>query len=252
MGGARAGPTCTRAHRATGRHQGQPGRWKAPRSSPASGRFRSCCNVGRAAGELARRTGQPVVLGALAAGVLLGPSALDASLPDVQHALFTGEQTARRSPHCRRPYSPANPVGPRRRQVAETPRARGAREGARQPEPATTDPVGSYSQAAGYPEQVVPVRSDEVGVDLVAGQAVERPVVGGAGGAPEAGGADVGQSRAELVAEQPPGASRHLGVRTGEPRQAPVERSFSLRPWLGTCSGRPRRAGRAATGRWCG
>jgi len=51
---------------------------------------------------------------------------------------------------------------------------------------------GAGGQAAGYPEQVVPVRSDEVGVDLVAGQAVERPVVGGAGGAPEAGGADVG------------------------------------------------------------
>lgn len=48
--------------------------------------------VGRAAGEVARRAGQPEVLGALAAGVLLGPSVLGAVWPSLQHALHTGEQ----------------------------------------------------------------------------------------------------------------------------------------------------------------
>lgn len=60
---------------------------------------------------------------------------------------------------------------------------------------------GAGGQAAGDAEQVVPVRADEVGVDLVAGQVVEWAVVGGAGDPPEAGGADVGQAGAELVAE---------------------------------------------------
>ncbi len=62
---------------------------------------------------------------------------------------------------------------------------------------------GAGGQAAGDAQQVVPVRGDEVGVDGVAGQAVELAVVGGSGDAPEAGGADVGQAGAELVAEQP-------------------------------------------------
>lgn len=48
--------------------------------------------VGRAAGDLARRAGQPEVLGALAAGVLLGPSVLGAVLPGVHDALLQGEQ----------------------------------------------------------------------------------------------------------------------------------------------------------------
>jgi Kef-type K+ transport system membrane component KefB len=49
--------------------------------------------VGRAAGEVARRAGQPEVLGALAAGVLLGPSMLGAVWPSLQQALHTGEQS---------------------------------------------------------------------------------------------------------------------------------------------------------------
>lgn len=49
--------------------------------------------VGRAAGELARRAGQPEVLGTLASGVLLGPSVLGAVAPDLQHALLQGEST---------------------------------------------------------------------------------------------------------------------------------------------------------------
>lgn len=64
-------------------------------------------------------------------------------------------------------------------------------------------PHGAGGKAAGTVQQVVPVRGDEVGVDLVAGEAVERTVVGGAVDAPEPGGADVGQAGAELVAEQP-------------------------------------------------
>lgn len=45
--------------------------------------------VGRLAGELARRAGQPEVLGQIAAGVLLGPSVLGGVAPHVQRSLFT-------------------------------------------------------------------------------------------------------------------------------------------------------------------
>ncbi|MCW3474952.1 cation:proton antiporter domain-containing protein [Limobrevibacterium gyesilva] len=50
--------------------------------------------VGRLLGEGMQRLGQPAIMGQLLAGILLGPSALGALLPDVQHAIFpmTGEQ----------------------------------------------------------------------------------------------------------------------------------------------------------------
>ena len=44
--------------------------------------------VGRAAGELAQRIGQPAVMGQLVAGLLLGPSGLGLIWPEAQHALF--------------------------------------------------------------------------------------------------------------------------------------------------------------------
>lgn len=48
----------------------------------------------RAAGEIARRVGQPEVLGQLLAGFLLGPSVLGALAPTVNHALFQNAATA--------------------------------------------------------------------------------------------------------------------------------------------------------------
>jgi len=52
--------------------------------------------VGRLLGEAMNRIGQPSIMGMLLGGILLGPSALDALLPDLQHALFpkTPEQKA--------------------------------------------------------------------------------------------------------------------------------------------------------------
>ena len=44
--------------------------------------------LARAAGELARRLGQPEVLGELLAGFLLGPSVFGALLPDAYQSLF--------------------------------------------------------------------------------------------------------------------------------------------------------------------
>jgi Kef-type K+ transport system membrane component KefB/nucleotide-binding universal stress UspA family protein len=44
--------------------------------------------VGRTLGELMQRIGQPAIMGQLLAGILLGPSALGAVLPQVQHAIF--------------------------------------------------------------------------------------------------------------------------------------------------------------------
>ncbi len=47
--------------------------------------------VGRGAAEVARRLGQPEVLGELIGGFLLGPSVLGAMLPHLHHELFLGE-----------------------------------------------------------------------------------------------------------------------------------------------------------------
>ena len=44
--------------------------------------------TGRALGELMHRIGQPVIMGQLLAGVLLGPSIAGAIAPIWQHALF--------------------------------------------------------------------------------------------------------------------------------------------------------------------
>lgn len=49
--------------------------------------------VARGAGELARRIGQPEVLGEFFAGFLLGPSVLGAVLPNAYHWLFLGQTT---------------------------------------------------------------------------------------------------------------------------------------------------------------
>jgi Kef-type K+ transport system membrane component KefB/nucleotide-binding universal stress UspA family protein len=52
--------------------------------------------VGRLLGEAMNRIGQPSIMGMLLGGILLGPSALGALLPNLQHALFpkTPEQKA--------------------------------------------------------------------------------------------------------------------------------------------------------------
>jgi hypothetical protein len=52
--------------------------------------------VGRAAGELMLRIGQPAVMGQLIAGIMLGPSLLGLVWPDLQHMIFprTPEQKA--------------------------------------------------------------------------------------------------------------------------------------------------------------
>ncbi|HKT72943.1 MAG TPA: cation:proton antiporter [Steroidobacteraceae bacterium] len=47
--------------------------------------------VGRLAGELMQRIGQPTLMGQLIAGILLGPSVFGAWLPDLQHALFPAD-----------------------------------------------------------------------------------------------------------------------------------------------------------------
>jgi Kef-type K+ transport system membrane component KefB/nucleotide-binding universal stress UspA family protein len=44
--------------------------------------------VGRTLGEAMQRLGQPAIMGQLLAGILLGPSALGAVLPGLQHAIF--------------------------------------------------------------------------------------------------------------------------------------------------------------------
>ena len=53
---------------------------------------------------------------------------------------------------------------------------------------------GAGGEAAGDAEQVVPGAGDEVGVDAVAGDPVQRAVVGVGVGAPEPGVAEVGQA----------------------------------------------------------
>ena len=55
-------------------------------------------------------------------------------------------------------------------------------------------------------------RLDELDVDPVAGQAVERAVVGGPVDAPEAGIADVGEPGAELVAQEPEQPEHRVSV----------------------------------------
>ena len=52
--------------------------------------------VGRIAGELMQRIGQPPVMGQLIAGMLLGPSVLGALCPDLQHAAVSRQLPARR------------------------------------------------------------------------------------------------------------------------------------------------------------
>jgi len=71
---------------------------------------------------------------------------------------------------------------------------------------------GAGGQAAGDAEQVVPGAGDEVGVDAVAGDPVQRAVVGVGFGAPEAGVTEVGEAGAELVAEEAEQAENLVGV----------------------------------------
>jgi hypothetical protein len=67
-------------------------------------------------------------------------------------------------------------------------------------------------ERSGQAQQVLPVPADELDVDPVAGQAVERAVVGGPVNAPEAGIADVGEPGAELVAQEPEQPEHRVSV----------------------------------------
>jgi hypothetical protein len=62
---------------------------------------------------------------------------------------------------------------------------------------------GAQLEGARDAQQVVPVLGDQPGIDPVAGDPVERPVVGGWVDPPEAGVAQIGQPGTELVAQQP-------------------------------------------------
>ena len=61
-------------------------------------------------------------------------------------------------------------------------------------------------------QHVLPVAGDEIGVDAVAREPVQRAVVGGSVDAPEPGVADVGEPGAELVAEQPEQSDYRVGI----------------------------------------
>jgi predicted RNA binding protein YcfA (HicA-like mRNA interferase family) len=90
-----------------------------------------------------------------------------------------------------------------------------------QPGWAVVDAKGSHNrgrldqaefQRAGQPKQIVPVLSDQIQIDTMACDAIERAVVGRGVDAPVAGAADVGDSGAEPVAQQPEQAENHVGV----------------------------------------
>jgi len=56
------------------------------------------------------------------------------------------------------------------------------------------------------------VLDDETGSDLVGYDRIERPVIGFRVDASEVGATDIGDMRAELVAEQPEDAEDHIGI----------------------------------------
>src|SRR3954452_23910008 len=70
---------------------------------------------------------------------------------------------------------------------------------------------------AGEPQQVLPVPGDEPGVDAVAGERVQPPVVGAGVDAPEPGAADVAEFERELIRQ-----------RTEEGRQGARKRGVSF------------------------
>jgi len=73
----------------------------------------------------------------------------------------------------------------------------------------------ALQQAASDPEQIVPVVGDEVRVESVAGELVQRPVVGDRIKPPEPGAAGIGEAWGELVAEQSEAPEDDVGVAGG-------------------------------------
>ncbi len=86
-------------------------------------------------------------------------------------------------------------------------------------------------QGPGHAQHVVPVCADAVEADGVAGGFLEGPVVGGGVGAPQAGVADVGDPRGELVAADREQPEHDVGVRGGVGDDG---RWSSLRKLVGT------------------
>ena len=70
-------------------------------------------------------------------------------------------------------------------------------------------------ERAGEPQEVLPVAGDALGVDAMAGERVQPPIVGAGVDAPETGAADVGEPGAELVAQEPEQAEDAVGVGAG-------------------------------------
>jgi hypothetical protein len=64
-------------------------------------------------------------------------------------------------------------------------------------------------------QQVIPVLLNAFGLDPVTGDRVEWPVVGGGVHPPVARPADVGDSRAEAITQQPKQAKHHVGIGPG-------------------------------------
>jgi hypothetical protein len=70
-------------------------------------------------------------------------------------------------------------------------------------------------EGAGETQEVVPMLGDELGVDAIAGQRIERAAIGLGIDPPQVGAAGVGEPRAELEAEQTEHAKDRIGVGAG-------------------------------------
>jgi hypothetical protein len=68
-------------------------------------------------------------------------------------------------------------------------------------------------ERAGRTQQIVPMASDQVGIDAVTSDAVQRPVVGGRIEAVEARVAQIRQAWAEAIAEQHEQAKHDVRIR---------------------------------------
>lgn len=74
---------------------------------------------------------------------------------------------------------------------------------------------GAELEGAGQAQQIFPVLDDERDVDALGGQGIQGAIVRLAAHAPEARAADVGQPRAELVAQEVENPEDRIGVGTG-------------------------------------
>jgi hypothetical protein len=74
---------------------------------------------------------------------------------------------------------------------------------------------GARAQRTCQPEQVIPVVNDQLRADGMAREVIEHPIVGRPVDAPQAGGPDVAQPRAELEAQEPEESEHAVGIRPG-------------------------------------